>query len=259
LEEKIELFLDLLRKSILEMSDEDYALHVSSLVLSLSEKPKYLGHETWQHWCSVRSGVYEFQSREINLSFSSNRIGETDIAYIKQISKEELLSFVDKFIHPSSPDRSVLSVHIQSQVEKRAPSPNDELVEGIRLFLAGEDYEIPLPELTQAVEVETSLIKQSLRDLILKHGYESQRVEQTLERAEILNAPKINGEAKSVALKEVNAKDLEFRNTLKIDEKPAPIQPLETFRQEKCSSRFLNVSDARVEALLVNFPLLLGF
>ena len=69
LEDKIELFLDLLRKSILEMSNKDYALHVSSLVLSLSEKPKYLAQETWQHWCNVRSGVYEFQSREINSLF----------------------------------------------------------------------------------------------------------------------------------------------------------------------------------------------
>jgi hypothetical protein len=41
---------------------------------------------------------------------------------IQNISKEELLSFYDLYIHPSSPHRSVLSVHVQSRVE---PQPTD--------------------------------------------------------------------------------------------------------------------------------------
>jgi insulysin len=63
LEEKIELFLDLLKEKIIEMSPADYASHVSSLVLSLSETPKFLGKETWRYWLHIDSGFYEFNRR----------------------------------------------------------------------------------------------------------------------------------------------------------------------------------------------------
>jgi hypothetical protein len=63
LEEKIEIFLDLLRENIVEMSPEDYQSHVSSLVLSLSETPKYLGKETFRYWNHIESGFYEFSKR----------------------------------------------------------------------------------------------------------------------------------------------------------------------------------------------------
>ena len=67
--------------------------------------------------------------------FYPNGVGETDIATIKRISKEELLSFVDKYIHPSSPHRSVLLVRVQSQVEKQLPSSEDRVEEQGEKFL----------------------------------------------------------------------------------------------------------------------------
>jgi len=63
LEEKIEVFLDLLREGIVEMTTVDYASHVSSLVLSLSEAPKYLGKETYRYWSHIDSGFYDFKRR----------------------------------------------------------------------------------------------------------------------------------------------------------------------------------------------------
>jgi len=63
LEEKIEIFLDLLREGIVEMTTVDYASHVSSLVLSLSEAPKYLGKETFRYWSHIDSGFYDFKRR----------------------------------------------------------------------------------------------------------------------------------------------------------------------------------------------------
>ena len=65
LEEKIELFLDLLRDEIIEMSPGDYTSHVSSLVLSLSETPKFLGKETWRYWLHIDSGFYDFKRRKL--------------------------------------------------------------------------------------------------------------------------------------------------------------------------------------------------
>lgn len=42
------------------MTEEEFASHVSSLVLSLSEKPKYLGKESYLYWGHIDSGFYEF-------------------------------------------------------------------------------------------------------------------------------------------------------------------------------------------------------
>ena len=168
--------------------------------------------------------------------FYPNGVGETDIATIKRISKGELLSFVDKYIHPSSPHRSVLLVRVQSQVEKQLPSSEDRLVADVRVFLAGEGYDIPPSEVEEAVKMDTSLIEQNLRDLMLKRGYDQERVAQTLGKPDLLNAQVVvNGRAMPNVLKEVTVNDLEFRNTLKLDNKPVPIQPLETFYVSKGS------------------------
>jgi insulysin len=64
LEEKIEVFLDILRESIVEMSEEDYQSHISSLVLSLRETPKFLGKETWRYWAEIDGGFYDFRRRK---------------------------------------------------------------------------------------------------------------------------------------------------------------------------------------------------
>jgi len=66
LEEKIEIFLDLLRQGIVEMSPSEYASHVSSLVLLMSETPKYLGKEAGRYWNHIDSGFYDFNRRMRN-------------------------------------------------------------------------------------------------------------------------------------------------------------------------------------------------
>ena len=55
----------MLRDSIVEMSAEEFSSHVSSLVLSLSETPKFLGKETWRYWSHIDGGFYEFKRREL--------------------------------------------------------------------------------------------------------------------------------------------------------------------------------------------------
>ena len=146
------------------------------------------------------------------------------------------MSFVDKYIHPSSPHRSVLSVHVKSQIEKQLPSSEEQLVAEVRVFLAGEGYDILPSEVEEAVKGNTSLIEHSLRDLMLKRGYDPQRVSQTLAKPDLSNAQAaLKGGAMPNVLKEVTVDDLEFRNTLKVDDKPAPIQPLETFYVNKGS------------------------
>jgi hypothetical protein len=132
--------------------------------------------------------------------------------------------------YPSSPHRSVLSVHVKSQIEKQLPSPEDQLVADVRGFIAGEGYDIPSPEMEEVVKGDIGQIKQNLRRLMLQRGYDQERVTQTLEKQELPNPqPALNGGAIPKVLKELAVEDLEFRNTLKVDNKTAPIQALETF------------------------------
>src|SRR5207248_572802 len=77
--------------------------------------------------------------------------------------------------------------------------------------------------------IEKPLREQRLRDLILRHGYENHRVEQSLAKLELLHETTTNEVAIPNVLKEVKVEDLEFRRTLTVDDKPTPIQPLETF------------------------------
>ena len=81
LEEKIEMFLDLLRESIVEMPEKEYSANIASLVLSLSETPKFLGKESWRYWSHIDSGFYDFTRRNAPSSIN------TDPNQEKRISK----------------------------------------------------------------------------------------------------------------------------------------------------------------------------
>src|SRR5208282_5802350 len=108
---------------------------------------------------------------------------------IKQISKEELLSFFDKHIHPSSLHRSVLSVHVKSQIENNLPNSADQLVADVRLFIVDEGYDIPPSEVADAVNGDFSSIPDRISSLLLKHGYDRDRVAQSLAKStKVFNA-----------------------------------------------------------------------
>lgn len=148
------------------------------------------------------------------------------------------MSFYDRYIHPSSPYRSVLSVHVKSQIEHQPPDFAQQMADNVRLFIANEGYDIPPPEVAEAVKGDPSLIPQNLYSVIVNHGYNKDRVAASMAKgAEILKAQieansitNGDGPAKTQVMKEVKVDDIhKFRSTLKAGEKPAPVQPLETF------------------------------
>jgi hypothetical protein len=129
-------------------------------------------------------------------------------------------------------------VHVKSQIENKPPNFAEQLAEGVRLFIAGEGYDIPPSEVAEALKGDLTLMPQTLFALILKHGYDRDRVAQSMAKgAQMFNAqtatntvPNGDGAHKYQSLKEINVKDIqEFRSTLNVGEKPSPICPLETF------------------------------
>ena len=112
------------------------------------------------------------------------------------------------------------------------------MADNVRLFIANEGYDIPPPEVAEAVKGDPSLIPQNLYSVIVNHGYNKDRVAASMAKgAEILKAQieansitNGDGPAKTQVMKEVKVDDIhKFRSTLKAGEKPAPVQPLETF------------------------------
>jgi hypothetical protein len=134
----------------------------------------------------------------------------------------------------------VLTVHVKSQIEPKTPVFEDQLAEGVRLFIANEGYDIPPSKVTEAIKGDLAVLPQTLHSIILSHGYNEERVTRSmLKGAEMFKAQTevmMNGEAKESSgihpnvLKEIRIDDLQnFRESLPMDDKPVPIQPLETF------------------------------
>lgn len=66
------MFLNLLRESIVEMPEQEFSANIGSLVLSLSETPKFLGKESWRYWSHIGSGFYDFKRRKALHSISTD-------------------------------------------------------------------------------------------------------------------------------------------------------------------------------------------
>jgi hypothetical protein len=123
-------------------------------------------------------------------------------------------------------------VHVKSQIESHPPTSTDQLVGDIRSFIASEGYDLPPSEVADAANGDYDQITQNLRSLMLKHDYNKSRVDESLaKRAEMNNSPSSTKTTpKSNILREVKVDDVRsFRKTLKVDQKPAPVQSLETF------------------------------
>lgn len=102
-ESRIETFLESLKELIEEMPEDDFERHKQSLIAKREEKPKNLSEESRRYWQRIADKYYEFGK------------WKTDVAELKKITKADLLEFTMKWVHPSSPSRRKLSVHMRSQ------------------------------------------------------------------------------------------------------------------------------------------------
>ncbi|KAF7722305.1 Insulinase (Peptidase M16) [Apophysomyces ossiformis] len=108
LENRIEEFIDTLREVIVNLSEEDYAAQINSLIADKLEKFKNMGQEGLKYWNDIYSGCYEFDAVA------------KDVKELRQTRKADLLEFFNTFIHPSSTKFRKLSIHIQSQKASNA-------------------------------------------------------------------------------------------------------------------------------------------
>ncbi|KAG8725587.1 Insulinase (Peptidase M16) [Ceratobasidium sp. 395] len=108
LESRVDSFLDLFREALSAMPDSEFERQRDSYALKRLEKLKNLGEEASRFWAHIESGYEDFLRRD------------TDAANIKQLKREDIISFFNEYIHYSSPTRRKLSVHLTSQKETPA-------------------------------------------------------------------------------------------------------------------------------------------
>ncbi|RHZ80650.1 hypothetical protein Glove_134g40 [Diversispora epigaea] len=103
LENRIEEFFNKLQKIIEDMSDEEYDKQKTSVINKRLEKFKNMGEESNRYWYHICSGYYEFNEVKI------------DVENLRQITKPEILSFFNTYIHPKSSQQKKISIHMKSQ------------------------------------------------------------------------------------------------------------------------------------------------
>ncbi|WWC92904.1 uncharacterized protein L201_007866 [Kwoniella dendrophila CBS 6074] len=102
-ENRIESFLNGLKQTISDMTDDEFEKHKQSLIQKKSEKPKNLSEESKRFWGRVKDRYYEFSKRE------------NDVEALKKITKSDILELYNGFITTDSDKRSKLSIHLKSQ------------------------------------------------------------------------------------------------------------------------------------------------
>jgi len=107
---RIENYLQLLRKHLAEISDDEFGKHKSALILVKEEKDKTLVQETNRLWNEIASHRYAW-----------NRALD-EVEELQRITKEQILAFFDRSL--SLPFRSVLVVEMYGN-QFPIPSPNE--------------------------------------------------------------------------------------------------------------------------------------
>ncbi len=108
LEDRINAFLAMFSKSLENMPQEEFESHKQSLVNKRLEKIKNLDQESARFWSHISDEYLDFLQRD------------HDVEHIKPLTKDEMVEFFNYYIHPTSPVRAKLSVHMLAQSSPKA-------------------------------------------------------------------------------------------------------------------------------------------
>lgn len=112
LEERINAFLALFAESLEKMPQEEFESHRKSLINKKLEKLKNLDQESTRFSGYINGEYFDFSQLD------------EEVAHLKPLTKQELIEFFDYYIHPSSPTRAKLSIHMIAQATPKALAGN---------------------------------------------------------------------------------------------------------------------------------------
>ncbi|XP_046885005.1 insulin-degrading enzyme isoform X2 [Hypomesus transpacificus] len=135
LESRVEAFLCTMEKSVEDMSDEAFQKHIQALALRRLDKPKKLAAECAKYWGEIISQQYNFDRDNI------------EVAYLKTLTKENIIQFYRDLLAIEAPKRHKMSVHVLSREMDSCPVVGE--------FPAQNDVNLaPAPSLPQPELVE---------------------------------------------------------------------------------------------------------
>ncbi|KAK1236433.1 metalloprotease [Marasmius sp. AFHP31] len=112
LEGRVEAFLEGIKETLEQMSGAEFGEHKEGVRKKWLEEWKNLSEESSAFYSYINSGSWDFYRRD------------NDAEAIQGVTKEEVYDCFMKYVHPSSPTRAKLSVHMLSQkVPARKVSP----------------------------------------------------------------------------------------------------------------------------------------
>uniref|UniRef100_A0A8C4YMS4 Insulin-degrading enzyme n=1 Tax=Gopherus evgoodei TaxID=1825980 RepID=A0A8C4YMS4_9SAUR len=119
LESRVEAFLKTMEKCIEDMSEEAFQKHIQALAIHRLDKPKNLSAECAKYWGEIISQQYNFDRDNI------------EVAYLKTLTKDDIIQFYKKMLAVDAPRRHKVSVHVLARemdscpVVGEFPSQND--------------------------------------------------------------------------------------------------------------------------------------
>ncbi|CAJ0579250.1 unnamed protein product, partial [Mesorhabditis spiculigera] len=141
-EERIEDYLEVARKMIVDMPDTEFKDHVDALANKRLEKPKNLKQRYNKLWSEIAHREFHF-----------NR-AEDEVALLREVTKDELLAFFDKKIRRDGAERRKFVVMVHSNADtketfeaKRPEQPKREISCGDRLRAELPMWALPAPKL----------------------------------------------------------------------------------------------------------------
>jgi insulysin len=133
LESRIDSFLVSFGETLKNMPETEFEGHKRSLITKRLEKLKNLDQESGRLWSHVDNEYLDFE------------LVHHDAANIKLLTKADMIRFYQQFIHPSSPLRAKLAIHLKAQT----PAPNatvdavtGTIEKGMQVLGIGKDTEI---------------------------------------------------------------------------------------------------------------------
>ncbi|XP_043278498.1 insulin-degrading enzyme isoform X2 [Venturia canescens] len=124
-DDRIELFMESMLEQITKMGEDEFNRHKAALAAQRLEKPRMMGTLSAVFWSEIATQQYNFDRTTI------------EVAYLKTITKDQILQFFKEVIHAKAPMRRKLAVHILSMADGGAGlveytgTKNDETTEGV--------------------------------------------------------------------------------------------------------------------------------
>ncbi|XP_005953589.3 insulin-degrading enzyme [Haplochromis burtoni] len=124
-----------MEKAVEEMSEEAFQKHIQALAIRRLDKPKKLSAECAKYWGEIISQQYNFDRDNI------------EVAYLKTLTKENVMEFYRERLTVEAPKRHKVSVHVLSREMDTCPVVGE--------FPAQNDVNLaPAPSLPQPTVIQ---------------------------------------------------------------------------------------------------------